>query len=125
MSITCSDVCELIDQKLRKLGFDYPDDEDHEPLIAALEQCVLRRENDAVLYAVTESELAIAWAEARCPDCQLGVCEKDGSAHDLAAYHGQSAEQRREVRERVAMALLDSSVTEAVHDVLAAVAERQ
>jgi len=126
MTLSCSDVCEEIDRRLRALGFDYPDDPDgdHDPIFEALEQCVIRRLDDAILYAVIEDQLAIAWAEARCPDCQTIGCELDGSAHDLSGYYNMPEEQKQELRERAKKALMYSSVPEAVGDVLVAVAER-
>ena len=53
MQLGCSDVCEIIHERLLQLGFDIsPDDEDHEDIINALEETTLIRDNQKVFTAI-------------------------------------------------------------------------
>lgn len=92
MSIGCTDICSDIDARLRQLGFEYPDDEDHDPLMAALNQCSLERDDflrelrDALDAAMTELETlgrTHGWDNrtAPCwPKCAAAIAKTEGKA---------------------------------------------
>lgn len=82
-------------------------------------------QGDDVVYQVLEHQLAVAWTQARCPECQEGECEVSGDAHDLSSYYNQTDRDRAYYRARVRFAFANSTIGEIVGDVLCAVAERQ
>ncbi len=81
------------------------------------------QKNEKLVYYVTEDSIAQTWAEVNCPECREGTCERTSEEHDLARYWALPAGIRAELRDRVREALGNSSVPEAVEDVLAVVLE--
>lgn len=71
-----------------------------------------------------EADLAIAYAEAACKDCQNGDCELIGDEHDLSVYWNLDQVIRDRMVEQAADMFDNSSEPEVAHELLADVAER-
>lgn len=56
MGTSCIDVCNEVCSRLESLGFDLGDDEDHGPILAALNQCEVMRGGFYLIQAVDDLE---------------------------------------------------------------------
>ena len=60
MADTCNEVCDEVIRRLKGLGFDVGDDEDHQPIFDALQEVVFIRD-DQYGAAVSLADAVINW----------------------------------------------------------------
>ena len=73
-----------------------------------------------VLYHVQVLDLAHQLGDALCRECEQGKCAEvaKNGAHSSAFLHRLTRAQRKELERRAVNALMNSTVTEVVSDVL-------
>ena len=59
MRPSCSDVCEITHEKLRELGFEISEDEDHTDMIEALSETKLVKKGQKVYTAIGDEKMDI------------------------------------------------------------------
>ena len=72
------------------------------------------------LITYTEADFAPIYAQAACADCKADTC--DLGYHDESAYYDLPDDRRAELRARASNALGNSTVPEAVWEVMETVA---
>src|SRR5262249_42949158 len=70
--ISCVDICDDVVAALKKLGFELPEDDDHDPILDALANC-----NLVPMQPITDPERG--YAAKLCPDRQIVVEERIAS----------------------------------------------
>jgi hypothetical protein len=89
-----------------------------------LADALLKSFGEEVIFSWTERDVAVEYANVKCPDCQEGTCEIAEEEHDLAVYYNLPEEERAEIKSRLRKALDYSTVDEATMDVVLSVLER-